>query len=373
MKTAGIVVEYNPFHNGHKYQIEKTRSQSGAECIVVVMSGNYVQRGEPAIFSKHERARAAVMGGADLVIELPSYFSLKSAEGFADGAVSLLHEIGCRIIGFGAETENINEIERAAECLLYENLEFKKTIKEILKKGLSFAAARELAARHAFGFDAEILRKPNNILAVEYIKAIKRHGFSIRPLAIKRIGAEHDSKTAYRKYASASHIRSLILSGGDYSKYTDFKTSEKPVSIDDFEEIILYSVKTGEFSGIADVSDGLHQKIKSSRAYSLEDLIGDIKTKRHALSRIKRVLMNILIGNNLPDNKRPSYIRVLAANAKGRKILAEKRENCSLPIITKPAAYKEDDDIWMLEKRATDIRNIVTKGLPEEKTSPMIL
>lgn len=373
MITAGIVAEYNPFHNGHKFHIEKTREITGAECIAVVMSGNYVQRGEPAIFSKRTRASAAVRLGADLVIELPAYFSLKSAEGFADGAVTLLNEINCDYISFGTEAESLDELKRAADCLLNENTEFKKIIRENLRTGKSFASSRQSAASKAFDFDAKILKTPNNILAIEYIKAIKKHDFSSEPIGVSRIGTDHDSDYTAQNIASASYIRNLIYQGKPYSAFTEFTTDEKPVSIKDFEAIILYLIKTRNFLNIPDTTDGLYERIKSATADNLEELIAGVKTKRHAHSRIKRVLMNILIGNCLFKSLAPSYIRVLAANKRGREKLFELKESCNLPIIIKPAAYKENDEIWELEKRATLVRNIITKGLPEEKTSPVII
>ena len=372
MITAGIVAEYNPFHNGHKYHIEKTREITGAECIAVVMSGNYVQRGEPAIFSKHTRAAAAVRLGADLVIELPAYFSLKSAEGFADGAVTLLNEINCDYISFGTETENLDELNKAADCLLNESTEFKKVIRENLKMGKSYASSRQSAASKAFDFDTGILKTPNNILAIEYIKAIKKHNFSSEPIGISRIGAGHDSGYTAQNIASASYIRNLIYQGKPYEAFTEFTTDETPVFIKDFEAIILYLIKTSDYLCIPDTTDGLYERIKSATSFNLEELILEIKTKRHAHSRIKRVLMNILIGNCLNINLNPSYIRVLAANKRGREKLSELKERCNLPIIIKPATYKENDDLWELEKRATLVRNIITKGLPEEKISPVI-
>lgn len=373
MKTAGIVAEYNPFHNGHKYHIEKTREITGAECMVAVMSGNFVQRGEPAIFSKHERAKAAVYEGVDLVIELPAYFSLKSAEGFSDGAISLLNAIGCDYISFGAETDNLEDIKSLACCFLNESDAFKEQIKCNLKLGKSFALSREKAAVKVFNCNPETLKTPNNILGIEYVKSIIKHDYKCQPIIVKRFGNDHDSETTKGTFSSASHIRKLILSGKEYAKYSNFKSNESPVSINDFEKLILYSIKTFDFSNVPDISDGLYQRINASKANNIDDFLKEVKTKRHALSRIKRVIMNILIRNNLDFNLEPSYIRVLAANKKGREKLSQLKDNCKLPVIIKPSSYNELNDIWKLEKQATNIRNIITNGVSEEKISPIII
>ena len=358
MKTVGIICEYNPFHTGHKYQIEKAREMSGADCVVAVMSGNYVQRGDVSVFSKYERAKSALLGGADIVFELPAYFSLKSAEGFARGAVYMLGAMGVDAISFGAECDNLSLLKETAKIITEEQSDFKTHLRENLKSGKSFAAARSSAFSSVFGGENLIL-KPNNILAVEYISALESFGIKAEIYPVLRKGCDHDSEDTSENFASASNIRKMISKGENAEKFAPYLPDEKPIFLKDFEPFILYALKTAteeKLSLLDGGSDGLWQRILSLKSESLESLLADAKTKRFALSRIKRLLINLLINNNLPHNLSPSYLRALAMNETGASFLKE--GNFSLPVIVKPAKIDKDDKIFALERRASSVRSL---------------
>ena len=373
MNAVGIVAEYNPFHNGHNYNIEKAREKSLADCVIVVMSGSFVQRGEPAVFSKHSRAAAAVRGGADIVFELPSYFALKSAGGFAKGGVSLLSAAGVKSIAFGAECDDTQLLKETGKLLAHESRGFKDNLQKKLKEGVPFAEARASALRQISAECAAVLESPNNILACEYISAINKMGCGAEPIAIKRRGAAHDSGRTDGSFASASFIRDELKNGKDVLAFVPGLPSEKPVFIKDFEKLILYAVRTSnleELRRIPDTSDGLAERIMSVTAENLSDLLEGIKAKRFAMSRVKRVLMNLLIKNDLPSHLSPSYLRILALNDTGAAYLKEIKDTCPLPVITKPALYKAQDSIFELEKRASDIRSVISGGKPDITLSP---
>jgi len=359
LKTLGIISEYNPFHNGHKYHIETAKKLTGAQCAVAVMSGSFVQRGDVSLFSKYKRAEIAVRNGIDLVIELPAYFSLKSAEGFAKGGVALLDSINADYISFGAETDDLNLLKESAKILKEEKGDFKTVLKENLKEGKPFAAARAAALSAVFKKGADVIMKPNNILATEYLAAISALKSDMKPVPVKRAGAEHDSETADGNFSSASNIRRLIYKEKDVSSFVPSLPDEKPVFLKDYEKLILYSLTTASeetLSRIHGGSDGVWQRIISSPMGSIEEVLEAAKTKRFALSRIRRFILNLLIQNTLPENLSPSYIRILALNSTGAAFIKEKGESFKLPLAAKPAHIKADDEIFMLERRASKVR-----------------
>jgi predicted nucleotidyltransferase len=217
MKTIGIVAEYNPFHNGHLYQLQASRGQTGADCAVVVMSGNYTQRGEPAIVDKWARAEMALHSGADLVIELPVAYAMGSAEYFAYGAVKLLDSLNAvNMICFGSEAGSIEKLSAAAAILADEPESYKSYLKDYLSKGLSFPAARQKAissyCKNTYGKDdlSSLLKSPNNILGIEYLKALRRLKSNIVPMTIERVGNEYNQAELTGKMSSATSIRKTI-------------------------------------------------------------------------------------------------------------------------------------------------------------------
>ncbi len=345
MKSIAIISEYNPFHNGHKYQIDETRNIFGNNINVIsLMSGNFVQRGDLAIFDKHTRAKCAVFGGADLVLELPITFALSSAELFAKGSVSILNELNCvDYICFGSECGDIETLYKIANILLSDD--FNNEVKENLKLGLSYPKTLDLTLSKIDSSFGEIIKNPNNTLGIEYIKALISSNSKIKPLTILRKNVDHHSEFENDNFASASYIRKNIdnnifhLLPKNVTKELENKT---PVSIKTIENSILSHLKRKDasfFANIADVSEGLEHKIVKSLkiATSLETLFDLIKSKRYTKSRIRRIILNSYLEIDKSYQKNmPRYAKVLAFNNKGRKILKNMREISHLPLILKP-------------------------------------
>ncbi len=366
MKICGVVAEFNPFHNGHAYLIEKARA-SGFDGIIAVMSGNFVQRGEPAVFEISQRVDAALRVGADLVLELPVIYALSGAQTFARGAVGILNESGAvNSLVFGSECADVSMLEKAAEILSGNTLD--ESIKAELSTGITYAAARENALCKVNPALADIIKEPNNILAVEYISALKSLGSGIEPTAFERT-VPHDSGEKTGSFASASEIRRLIYSGEDfgsfvpafYKEYGEFNT----VSFNKFEAAVLCRMRNITAEEIAlspDVSEGIENRILASAktASTLEELYFSAKTKRYTLARIRRIILSSLIGITREDAAfEPPYIRVLGMSGNGAKILSQMKETASLPIISKTSdiasCSEQAQRAFSLECAATDI------------------
>ena len=276
MKITGIVCEYNPFHNGHLYHLKKTR-ENGATHIVAVMSGNYVQRGDTAVMDKFERAKLAVKGGADLVIEIPTVYALSSAEFYAKGAIYILDSLGCvDEISFGSEAGSVSELEKAAE--IADECSGAPELEEYLKSGMSYPNAINTMIYSSYGKKlsnriSDILASPNNVLAVEYLKALRRLNSSITPFTIQRKSAAHDSMTVLDGISSASYIRKCMNEKSDFSglvpayvsqAYINAYSAGKTADISNLERIIIYKLRTSspeELREIPDVGQGLEYRI----------------------------------------------------------------------------------------------------------------
>ncbi len=354
MKIAGVICEYNPFHFGHKFQLDLIKEQFGG--IICVMSGSFVQRGEAAVFDKWTRAEAAVLNGADLVLELPVRYCLSSAQDFAKGGVEILSATGVTdALCFGSECADTERLSRAAEIMAKETPETSQKIRSLLKTGISYPAAR---AQAFSGFiDNEIIESPNNILGLEYINAIKSSGSTIKPIALPRKSVGHDDNVISGIYASATRIRQILEAGGDISSLTpfDFSTAVK-YNTDRLGDIFRYNMimkGEGAFDGIRDIEPGLASRfVKYSGIGTFSGIAASVKTKRYTLSRLKRIALCSIMGIT-GSYKPPQYLRILAMNDCGRKILADMRKKARLPIVNKAADFKDDsinEDI-----RATDI------------------
>ncbi len=350
MKIAGIICEYNPFHNGHLYQIEQTRNV-GATHIIAVMSGNFVQRGDVSIAPKAAKAQAAIDSGADLVLELPTVWSLSTAESFAKGAVSVLKNTGVTdILSFGCECDNINALKDIAERINEASVDIK--LKEYLDKGISYAAARAKAVSEVISPEAEkIISQPNNILACEYLNALK--GSDIEPFAVKR-NVPHDAKNDDSFNKSASEIREMIFAGNpafkkampvsSYEVLRQYaKIGQCPIGIDALNTpmmAVLRRMKAEDFKNFADVSEGLENRLYNAvkQSTSVNEILLRAKSKRYTMARLRRILIcaYLGIGKGYSDMDVP-YIRVLAMNDKGKEILKEMREKVAKPIIMKYA------------------------------------
>lgn len=355
MKIFGIVAEYNPFHNGHLWQIEETR-RLGATHIVAVMSGNFVQRGEPAIADKFLRAELAVRNGADLVLELPVSYALSSAEFFARGAVSILGSLGCVDgISFGSECGDVSLLKTGADASA--RLASSPRLKSMLEDGTPYPAALQRLTEAEYGAEcAEIFSHPNNLLGIEYLKAVNALNLDFEILTIPRKSAAHDSETASGNIASASLIRALMRSGKDFSALVPENASGalsaclkegNSADISRLEQAVLYrmrSLSPDEAKRLPDVSHGLENRLinEAQKACSLEELLFAVKTKRYPMAKIRRVLMNALIGTEKSDLKvLPPYGRILAFNSRGCEIIKTARKTAEFPIDTSLARLEQ--------------------------------
>lgn len=350
MKTAVITAEYNPFHKGHRWQLEQVRA-AGASHVAVVMSPDFTQRGTPAIFPKRLRAQAALQNGADLVLELPVCYALAGAQRFAFGAVQLAAAMGCvDLLAFGAEDADLVQLRQACTALQQE--EVNQTIRQLLQSGITFAKARERAVAAVYGEEtALLLQKPNNILAIEYLCQLEKlPDAHIQPLALGRIGNTHDGEPV-GEFASASFLRGLMLEGRweqaqqylpqnvwqlyrqaqQDGQFTDLQLGERAVLS------ALRRMEQKEMAQLADLSEGLENRLyrASREACSLEQLYAAVKSKRYPLARVRRLVMNAFL--QLPAQMQmlpPPYLRVLGMNERGKQILSAMKKTASLPVST---------------------------------------
>ncbi|MEA4815692.1 MAG: nucleotidyltransferase [Lachnospiraceae bacterium] len=393
MKVCGIVSEYNPFHNGHKFHIEKAKASLGVSHVVCVMSGNFVQRGEPACFDKWLRAKAALLSGADMVIELPVLYSSASAEFFASAAVKLISDTGiASSICFGSESSDMDSLKETATLLSNESPEMKMLIKSGLDSGISFQKAREKAINTILG-ESSLLSAPNDILALEYIKAISKLSLPLKPYAIKREGSEYNSLELSKGIASASAIRKKLDNLSDIKNFVpeeSFLLMDEAVSMglgpvypNDFGEYLQYclrSLSPSELCRILDVTEGLENRIleKSQDFLSFNFLADEVKSKRYARTKIMRALIHIVLGIKKEDLLRfnlagfSPYIRVLGFRKKSETLIKEMSKKSLIPVITSFKQAKETLDenskyLLSLEERATNIYSLSTK-YPSKKT-----
>ncbi len=356
MKTVGIICEYNPLHLGHAKQISLIRQILGEDAaIVCLMSGNFVQRGAPAIFDKSLRAKAAIQTGADLVLELPTVYALSSAEGFAAGGVSILAPF-CDFLCFGAETNGKKALMNTARALL--SKDFPPALRLELDKGLSFPAARA-AALAAMGLEPSLLNTPNNILAVEYCKAILSQNAAMEPLPILRQGSYHD-EAPDPENPSATALRNLLLNGEAWEVYTPTPELFRGASLHTLaagERAILGKLRTmtdAEFEALPYGSEGLWRKLMhaSRSCATLEEIIAATKSKRYTRTRIDRMVMCAILGITAQTmEEAPPYTRVLAFNDRGRCVLKEARKDCAILNAGEPI----DHPHWAREQQWGDL------------------
>lgn len=388
-RVIGVVAEYNPFHNGHYYHLQATKEITGAEYCVAVISGNFTQRGDTSIVNKWAKAYMAICGGADLVIELPTVYSISSAENFASGAVKILDNLKVvNAISFGAEANDFATLNNIANVLYEEPKAYTNILSHELKKGISYPAARENALMmylNDIKRYANTLSSPNNILAIEYLKALKIQKSKLEPIMIKRKKVYYNDNKIVDDFASATAIRKL-LQDGEYanlrkviprSSYTiigqESRKGGMVLSLAKYEKEIIYALRkmtVEEIADLPDVSEGLQFAIKNAanEANNLKDLISNIKSKRYTQTRIQRILLYALLGidKKLMENSRKvvPYVRVLGFTQKGKSLLSEiSRRNPKLNIITALKKYMNQNQnknkvlAEMLEKDifATDV------------------
>ena len=374
MDFIGVVCEYNPFHNGHAYHLRESARLTDDQGVVCVMSGDFVQRGEAALYAKYVRAEAAVRGGADVVFELPLPWSLASAEGFARGAVGLLAARGAATLSFGTESEDLGILDTLARRLIEPQTVELIRAKMADEPELSFAAARQRVLEELCGEGARALETPNNILAVEYLKTIYTENLSLKPLGIQRLGSAHDG-AGEGNTRSASEIRSLLLRGESADRFMgaaaravlerDTAQGRGIPSRTSLETAILSRLRMlrrEDFLALPDASGGLGERLFRAAAEepTLDAVFAAAKNKRLAMSRVRRACCCAALGitSNAADGI-PPYARLLAANARGREMLAELKETSEIPIVTKPASVRElgerSETIFSLGAAAHDL------------------
>ncbi|MBR6293060.1 MAG: nucleotidyltransferase family protein [Lachnospiraceae bacterium] len=366
MSAVGIIAEFDPFHDGHAYLIREARKLTGADHVVVAMSGDFVERGEPAVFDKFERARAAVRGGADVVFELPTAYATSGAKIFSEAGVRLLSATGVvDSICFGSECGDIETLCRASELLDNESEEFKTALLKYQKEGDSYPKAREKALRD-MGVSEELvklMREPNNILGIHYISAISNYCNGIKPYTIKRKGAGyHDRNTTGEGFKSASEIRAGILNKEliNYGSY--------PICADDFSQVLfarLLSLTPEQLTRFADVTEPLAMAAMKHRekSMSFSELVSKVKSKNNLYTSVSRALLHVVL--DMKEEIRPEagelripYLRLLAFKESSSGLLRSMRDNTVCPLITKPAdAPCRDDELFKLDIRAASLYN----------------
>ena len=382
MKIAGIIAEYDPFHNGHAYQIAKTRD-AGADAVVAVLGGEFTQRGEPAWCSKYLRAEAALLCGADLVLEMPVPYALGSAEKFAEGGIKILDALGCvDVLSFGSESGDAEKI--MAFAALSEREDFIEEYKKALSEGISSPSARQKAAEKLAPELSSVAANPNDTLGAEYCKWLLRLDSKIRPSTVKRYGAGHGEAAVLKSgIASATYLRSFdepedIFPFVPYKVYEllakAYREGKLPFSEKKIEPAVLAvlrMMREEDFEKVPDcASEGLYHRVFDAvrEASTLDELYLSIKTKRYAMSRVKRIVSGAFLGldNSVLKNSELPYIRVLGMNETGAAVLKEaKNSGCRLPVSSSLAELSKTSEtaeyFAMLESRAEDLWQL---GLP---------
>ncbi len=394
--VAGIIAEYNPFHNGHAWHIARTRENLDGAAIICVMSGHVTQRGSLAICRKQARAAMAVHGGADLVLELPSPFACASAERFARAGVALLRATGVVThLSFGSETGALTPLAQMAELL--DHPAFLREQAEALRLGVSYPLARQMACETLTGRPAPLLAQPNDILGLEYLRALRRPGADITPLVIPRCGVLHDAPDTAAAFASASFLRKALLRGDEISLFVpdsslSLWTNEQvagraPVDLHACEQAVVSHLRRltpADFARLPDATEGLDRRLaRAARdACSLDSFYTLVKTRRYTHARIRRLALRAYLSlHDAPS--RPPYLRVLAANETGCRLLADMKKTAALPVLTKPASIRllgrEARLCFETESRVTDLYALcypdplARRGGQEWTTGPVIL
>ncbi len=372
MIIGGIIAEYNPFHNGHLYQLNELKKH--CDGIAVVMSGSFVQRGDAAITDKFTRAAAAVQFGANLVVELPAVYALSSAPQFAFGGVSILKLLGCGILCFGSECGDAEALINAAGILTGETREQSQRLRSLLKKGNSYPAA----VSEVFELSENIFSSPNDILAAEYIKAARKINYFPKFLPLKRHGAMHDSDCCSESVASASHIRSLILSGKDYKRFIPDYEINDIRSISELNTAVISAARIfgREFFSECDLPESTKNRLFSAAPLcsDIEALAASAKEKAVTLARIRRSILCAFLGiDKYMCRRPPEYIRVLALDKTGAEIL---KYVSGTHIIVKAADYKAENECFKKDILSSDIAALcgkIKKGGSDFTTSPAFI
>lgn len=387
MKHVGVIAEYNPFHNGHQYQLTKIKEEFPDKKIIVIMSGDYVQRGEPAIFNKYLRAQCALRCGADIVFELPSRSAAASAEYFASAAVLALYETGLvDTLCFGAEHDDLPAFYDIADVLLKEPDTYRNILQEQLRNGISYPKARSAAVSSCLSDDnvTDLLKQPNNILAIEYIKAIKHRNLPITPCIIKRSGNGYHDLSTENSLCSASALRNLLADGNvnqkqppddgifNIGQYVPEKVQSlltdspyaKPLFLSDFYLFLQHALWRNEsYEDYSEMTKELSNRLNQVNLYPshIEELISQLSGKHITGTRVRRALLNILLEQKKTettiDSHEVSYLRLLGFRQASEPLLKEMKSTCSLPVINKVADAGKTLSKSSYEQFQKDIQN----------------
>lgn len=391
MKVAGIVAEYNPFHNGHKYHIEETQKQTGADYVIAIMSGDFVQRGAPAVMDKYDRAFCALSSGCDLVLELPVIYSCASAEFFADGAVKILDGLGvCDYLSFGSEAGKLTELDKIADILVNEPKKYQELLRKHIKSGLSFPAAR-IAALEEYLLSDEIcqfsneffqtLGGSNNILALEYLKSLKSTKSKLIPITIHRKIAPYHDKNLHAEISSATAIRECILKSTILEPLHDAvpaktfafitKNHQKGL-LPDFTDLTPYLhhalLLTKKPEHILDLNEDLGKRLTSLPWPTMDfaEIVEGLKSRNMTQTRLQRALLHLILGIEQErfmeqyDQNPVPYTRILGFRKESSALLKEIKNRSRIPVITKPASItkqltKEDAWVWEMDLKAAKL------------------
>lgn len=397
-KVLGIIAEYNPFHNGHLYHIKKSIEETGASSVICVMSGNFVQRGNTSIVDKWTKTKMALANGVDLVLELPTIYSVSSAENFAEGAIRLLDSLKIvDTISFGMEAKDIASLNNIANVLYTEPKEYTTILEHELRKGVSFPKARENAVMmylNDIKQYANILTGSNNILAIEYLKAIKKLKSKLNPIGIRREKVLYNDEIIIDDFASATAIRKMIATGqfsdiqkvmpkSSYALLADeLRKGHYVLDLSKFQKEIIYNLRkmsVEEIAQLVDVSEGLENAIKNAANSSnnLVDFVNIVKSKRYTQTRIQRILIYALLGitnsKMLAFKKTVPYARVLGFNKNGKQLISQiAKKNKKVQIVTSVKKYMDESKNKVLkEMLETDIlaTNVYTLGYEKDSWS----
>lgn len=361
MNVTGLIVEYNPLHHGHVYHYNESKRMTKADAVIAVMSGNFLQRGEPAFVNKWARTKMALHMGVDLVIELPVLFSTQPAEWFAYGAVSVLEATGIvNALCFGSESGQLEQLNRWADLLVQEPENFRTALHSQLKKGVPYPAAYSAAAATSQIANPDLLRQPNNSLGLHYLMALKRLNSSIKPYTVERLAAHyHQSSLTHRSIASATAVRKLLMDEQDWQQFERYvppytvnilrEEVEEGRGFMSWEQFfqpmmhLLYSSSEKQLTAYAEISEGLENRIKQQlhrfQGHTINEWIDILKTKRYTRTKIQRTLLRILLQHEKHSMdkhllaKGAPYLRVLGFSQKGKQLLKQMKKAASVPVI----------------------------------------
>ncbi|MFD2443407.1 nucleotidyltransferase [Bacillus sp. CGMCC 1.16607] len=392
MKALGVVVEYNPFHNGHLFHIETAKQKADPDVVIAVMSGNFLQRGEPALVNKWFRTEMALLGGVDIVIELPYRFATQKAETFAFGSVSILDSLRCETLCFGSEHGNIRSFHETRALIEHNNEKFQKSIKEHMKSGISYPKALEFAFFDLAPTTQMVdLSKPNNILGYHYVEAIDKLKSDMKPITIKRKNAEyHDEHFSSETIASATSIRKALFSNFSQDEIERFvPKSTKNLLLkyiqtygtlhqwENYWPFLKYKIMNSsatDLTAIYEIEEGLENRFKTAAFHSrtFHEFMQTVKTKRYTWTRLQRACLHIFTNTKKTDmikeNEAPSYLRLLGMTEKGQKYLNMKKKEISLPLVTKVSSFQNNLDLTLDLK----VSHLYSLGLSEPQQSMLL-